>query len=71
MWSPGRAEAIVLVEATLAVMRLSSEKFFVLAAVLAAYLLWRDATPGFARVAIRANHRISTWFQKVTLSPCA
>ena len=65
VWSPGRAEAIVLVEATLAVMRLSCEKFFVLAAVLAAHLLWRDQMPGFAMTAIRANHRISTWFQKV------
>ena len=65
VWSPGRAEAIVLVEACLAVMRLSSEKFFVLAAVLAAHLLWRHDAPSVARLAMRANHLISSVFQKV------
>ena len=56
----------MLVEATLAVMRLSCEKFFVLASVLAAYLLFRDEVPYVARAAIRFNHRISTWFQRVS-----
>lgn len=69
MWSPGRGEAIMLVEATLAVMRLSCEKFFVLASVLAAYLLFRDEVPGPAVALIRFNHRVSTWIQRV--SPCS
>ena len=57
----------MLVEATLAVMRLSCEKFFVLASVLAAYLLFgRDEVPLLARSIIRFNHRISTWVQQVS-----
>ena len=70
--SPGRSEAIILVEAALAVMRLSCEKLFVLAAVFVAYLLFRDDVPGYARVLIRMNHRISSLFQRVPApSPCA
>ncbi|KAK9806487.1 hypothetical protein WJX73_002224 [Symbiochloris irregularis] len=65
--SPGRSEAIILVEAALAVMRLSCEKLFVLAAVFVAYLLFRDDVPVYARVLIRINHRISTLFQRVIL----
>ena len=37
-----------------------------LASVLAAYLLFRDEVLYVARAAIRFNHRISTWFQRVS-----
>ena len=63
--SAGRREAIILVEAALAVMRLSCEKLFVLVAVFVAFLLFRDDVPGYARVLIRTNHHISTIFQRV------
>jgi hypothetical protein len=65
MRSAEHRELIPLVEAALAVMRLSCEKFFVLASVLAAYLLWRDDVPRPARALIRLNHRLSTLFQRV------
>ena len=67
MRAPEHADLIPLVEAALAVMRLSCEKFFVLATVLAAHLAFRDAVPRHARALIRLNHRLSSAFQRVIL----
>ena len=49
-------------------MRLSCEKFFVLASVLAAYLLFRDDVPASARLLIRLNHRLSSLFQRARVA---
>jgi hypothetical protein len=65
MRSREHRELIPLVEVSLAVMRLSCEKFFVLISVLAAYLVFRDDVPRPARLLIRLNHRLSTLFQRV------
>ncbi len=69
MASGEHRELVPLVEVALAVMRLSCEKFFVLASVLAAYLVWRDEVPRPARGLIRLNHRLSTLFQRVSALP--
>ena len=65
MAAPEHLELIPLVEVALAVMRLSCERFFVLASVLAAYLLFGARVPRRARAVIRLNHRVSTAFQRV------
>ena len=67
MRAPEHAELIPLLEAALAIMRLSCEKFFVLATVLAAHVLFRGRAPRAARALIRANHRLSAAFQRVIL----
>ena len=67
MRSPDHVALVPLVEAALALMRLACEKFFVLAAVLAAHLLFRDDVPRPARSLIRATHRLSSAFQRVIL----
>lgn len=65
MAAPEHLELIPLVEVALAVMRLSCERFFVLASVLAAYLLFGARVPRRARAVIRLNHRVSTAVQRV------
>ncbi len=65
MAAPEHLELIPLVEVALAVMRLSCERFFVLASVLAAYLLFGERVPRAASALIRLNHRVSTAFQRV------
>ncbi|KAK9818153.1 hypothetical protein WJX72_007878 [[Myrmecia] bisecta] len=67
MADPDHRELIPLVEAALALMRLSCEKFFVLISVFAAYLLYKDKVPRRARAMIRMTHRLSTFFQKSIL----
>lgn len=64
--STGRSEAIAMVEVLLAIMRLCCEKFFVLATVFAAYLLYRDDVPFYARIIARTNHHLSSFYQKVS-----
>jgi hypothetical protein len=65
MGSAEHKELVPLVEVSLAIMRLSCEKFFVLISVLATYLLFRDDAPRPARLLIRLNHRLSVLFQRV------
>lgn len=65
--STGRSEAIAMVEVLLAIMRLCCEKFFVLATVFAAYLLYRDDVPFYARIIARTNHHLSSFYQKTIL----
>lgn len=65
MAAPEHLELIPLVEVALAVMRLSCERFFVLASVLAAHMLFGERPPPAARGIIRLNHRVSTAFQRV------
>ena len=69
MRGAAHTELVPLIEGALAVMRLSCERFFVLASCLAAYLLFRDDAPHFARALIRLNDRLSTTFQRVQAPP--
>ncbi|GIL76693.1 hypothetical protein Vretimale_8764 [Volvox reticuliferus] len=63
---PEHRALIPLVEAALAIMRLSCEKYFVLVAIYVAFLLFRDP-PRPARAVIRLVARVSGVFQKVIL----
>ena len=56
---------IPLVEVALGIMRLSCERFFVLASVLLTHILFRNDLPPVAERVIRLNHRISIIFQWV------
>ena len=72
MQHPRHRELVCVVEAALAVMRLSCERYFVLLSVLATYLLFRDRVPRLARQLIRLNHQLCRLFQRVShcLSCC-
>ena len=72
MQHPRHRELVCVVEAALAVMRLSCERYFVLLSVLATYLLFRDRVPRPARQLIRLNHQLCRLFQRVShcLSCC-
>ena len=66
MQHPRHRELVRVVEAALAVMRLSCERYFVLLSVLATYLLFRDRVPRVARQLIRLNHQLCRLFQRVS-----
>jgi hypothetical protein len=66
MLDPEHQALTPLVEAALAVMRLSCEKYFVLLSVFVAYLLFKDMPRGALHV-VRLNARLSSAFQKVIL----
>lgn len=68
MDSPTHKELVPLAETTLAILRLSCERFFMLISVFAAYLLFRARVPRCLRAVIRLNHRLSKIFQKVCIS---
>lgn len=61
---PAHRSLIPLVEGALAIMRLSCEKYFVLMAIYASYLLFRG-TPLPARLIIKLVARVCGVFQKV------
>lgn len=63
--APDHRSLVPLVETALAIMRLSCEKYFVLLAVLAAHLIWREEPPRAAQCLIRLNAYLSSGFQKV------
>ena len=65
MQAPEHRMLIPLVEVALGIMRLSCERFFVLASVLLIHVLFRNDLPPMAERVIRLNHRISTIFQWV------
>ncbi len=65
MQAPEHRTLIPLVELALGIMRLSCERFFVLASVLLAHILFRNELPPAAERLIRLNHHISTAFQWV------
>ena len=71
MADPEHVRLVPRIEAALAVMRLACEKFFVLASVFAAYLLWREPPMGVRHV-IALNANLSDAFQKVRAysAPC-
>ncbi|PNW80246.1 hypothetical protein CHLRE_08g383800v5 [Chlamydomonas reinhardtii] len=66
MKDPEHRSLIPLVEAALAIMRLSCEKYWVLLAIYLAFLIFRDA-PRPARLLIRLIARVSSAFQRVIL----
>lgn len=65
MESPGHKELVPLAETTLAILRLSCERFFMLISVFVAYLIYRGRVPRWLKTVIRINHRLSKAFQKV------
>ncbi len=65
MDSAAHKELVPLAETTLAILRLSCERFFMLISVFVAYLLFRARVPRCLRAVIRLNHRLSKIFQKV------
>lgn len=71
MQDPAHRGSIPLIEAALAVMRLSSEKLFVLLSLYVAFLLFRVPPPQVARL-IGINARISNAFARLVLYsfPC-
>ncbi|KAL4437436.1 hypothetical protein ABPG75_004575 [Micractinium tetrahymenae] len=66
MRSPEHHRLIPLVEASLAIMRLSCERFFSLLAVFLGFLLFRDPPPA-AQVAIRVVAAFAAVFQRMVL----
>lgn len=60
MTDPEHLRLIPLVEAALALMRLSCEKFFVLVSVYVSYLLFRDPPGEAMRFMIRLNARYAS-----------
>ena len=65
MQSSSYRDLTLCVEAALTIMRLSCEHYFTLISVLAAYLLFRQQPPLWAKRIIWLNHRVSTMFKKV------
>lgn len=63
-------QLVPLAETTLAILRLSCERFFMLISVFVAYLLFRGQVPQWLRSVIRLNHSLSKAFQKVILRGC-
>lgn len=63
---PDHRLSVPLIEVALALMRLSTEKFFVLLSLYVAFLLFRTPPPGVARL-IGANARISNAFARMVL----
>lgn len=68
---PNHRLSIPLIEAALALMRLSTEKFFVLLSLYVAFLLFRIPPPAVATL-ISVNARISNAFARLVLYsfPC-
>jgi hypothetical protein len=68
---PNHRLSIPLIEAALALMRLSTEKFFVLLSLYVAFLLFKTPPPAVARL-IGLNARISNAFARLVLYsfPC-
>ena len=64
---PEHTALIPLVEAALAIMRLSCEKYFVLLTALAAHLVFRERPPRAVRAYIQLVARLSAVFQKVSV----
>jgi hypothetical protein len=68
---PNHRLSVPLIEAALAVMRLSTEKFFVLLSLYVAFLLFRTPPPAVARL-ISITARVSNAFARMVLYtfPC-
>jgi hypothetical protein len=66
MQDPNHRLSVPLIEAALALMRLSTEKFFVLLSLYVAFLLFRTPPPHAAEL-IGINARISNTFARLVL----